>query len=68
MGSGSKITLLGDMFDGEGFVLGAIRKGQAVHGGTALIVGCGGVGSAIAALLAGASVPRLSRKRQEVLR
>ena len=56
------------MFDGEGFVHGAIRKGQAVHGGTAFIVGCSGVGSAIAALLADASMPRLSRKLQEVLR
>src|SRR3954471_19549518 len=41
--------LLGDMFDGEGFVRGLRRKGLQVQGARALVVGCGGVGSAIAA-------------------
>ena len=49
-------TLGGDMFDGEGFVRGAIRKGQIVRGASALVVGSGGVGSAIAASLAGAGL------------
>jgi shikimate dehydrogenase len=47
-------TLLGDMFDGEGFVRGMLRKGRAVSGRRALVVGSGGVGSAIAASLASA--------------
>jgi shikimate 5-dehydrogenase len=45
-------SLLGDMFDGEGFVRGAARKGMALRGARALVVGSGGVGSAIAAALA----------------
>lgn len=45
-------SLLGDMFDGAGFVRGMRRKGQRVAGARALVVGSGGVGSAIAALLA----------------
>jgi shikimate dehydrogenase len=49
-------SLLGDMFDGDGFVRGAIRKGCAVTGARALVVGSGGVGSAIAASLAAAGV------------
>ena len=48
--------LQGDMFDGEGFVRGLRRKGCPVDGARALVVGCGGVGSAIAASLAGAGV------------
>jgi shikimate dehydrogenase len=48
--------LIGDMFDGEGFVRGLRRKGCALHGVRALVVGCGGAGSAIAASLAGAGV------------
>lgn len=52
-------TLLGDMFDGEGFVRGVRRKGRAFAGASALVVGNGGVGSAIAASLAGAGVARL---------
>jgi shikimate dehydrogenase len=48
--------LVGDQFDGEGFVRGVRRKGLAIEGARALIVGCGGVGSAIAASLAGAHV------------
>ena len=46
--------LVGDLFDGEGFVRGLRRKGCAVDGARALVVGAGGVGSAIAASLAGA--------------
>jgi shikimate dehydrogenase len=48
--------LQGDMFDGEGFVRGLRRKGCELEGARALVVGCGGVGSAIAASLAGAGV------------
>lgn len=44
--------LEGDMFDGEGFVRGILRKGRAVAGASVLVVGAGGVGSAIAASLA----------------
>jgi shikimate dehydrogenase len=46
--------LVGDMFDGEGFVRGLARKGLVLRGARALVVGCGGVGSAIAASLAAA--------------
>jgi shikimate dehydrogenase len=49
-------TLLGDMFDGAGFVRGVERKGKRVAGAHALVVGCGGVGSAIAASLAAAEL------------
>nr|WP_315225380.1 ThiF family adenylyltransferase [uncultured Albidiferax sp.] len=48
--------LVGDMFDGEGFVRGVQRKGFALQGIHALVVGCGGVGSAIAASLAAAGI------------
>ena len=51
--------LIGDMFDGEGFVRGVLRKGQAIAGRSALVVGSGGVGCAIAASLARAGVARL---------
>jgi shikimate dehydrogenase len=51
--------LVGDMFDGEGFVRGARRKGCKLEGAAVLVVGCGGVGSAIAASLAAAGVARL---------
>lgn len=51
--------LIGDMFDGEGFVRGVLRRGRQVAGASALVVGAGGVGSAIAASLAGAGVTRL---------
>src|SRR5882672_5088919 len=51
--------LQGDMFDGEGFVRGARRKGAKLEGARALVVGCGGVGSAIAASLAAAGVAAL---------
>jgi shikimate dehydrogenase len=52
--------LQGDLFDGEGFVRGVRRKGCRLEGARALVVGCGGVGSAIAASLAGAGVRALS--------
>ena len=51
--------LVGDMFDGEGFLRGMMRKGVAVQGGSALVVGSGGVGSAIAAALAGGGLARI---------
>lgn len=52
-------TLLGDMFDGEGFVRGMIRKCRSAVDARALVVGNGGVGSAIAASLAKAGVAAL---------
>lgn len=52
-------SLLGDMFDGDGFVRGLVRKGRRVKGVRALVVGAGGVGSAIAASLAAAGVAGL---------
>jgi shikimate dehydrogenase len=52
--------LVGDMFDGEGFVRGMRRKGQLLEGAAALVVGAGGVGSAIAASLAAAGVGRIA--------
>ena len=48
--------LQGDMFDGEGFVRGVLRKGITLKGASVLVVGSGGVGSAIAASLAAAGV------------
>jgi shikimate dehydrogenase len=47
-------SLLGDLFDGEGFVRGAERQGFRFSGTRCLVVGTGGVGSAIAAALAAA--------------
>lgn len=47
--------LQGDMFDGAGFVRGVLRKGLRVQGTSCLVVGAGGVGSAIAASLAAES-------------
>jgi shikimate dehydrogenase len=44
--------LLGDMFDGAGFVRGVLRKGLQLEGARVLVVGSGGVGCAIAASLA----------------
>lgn len=52
--------LVGDMFDGEGFVRGVLRTGRTVAGRSVLIVGAGGVGSAIAASLAAAGVARIT--------
>lgn len=51
--------LVGEQFDGEGFVRGVLRKGLDLPGRTALVVGAGGVGCAIAASLAGAGVGAL---------
>ncbi|TCS97719.1 shikimate dehydrogenase [Tepidimonas ignava] len=51
--------LVGDLFDGVGFVRGLLRKGVTVQGARALVVGCGGVGSAIAAALAAAGVAQV---------
>lgn len=48
--------LQGDMFDGEGFVRGLRRKAVHLKGRRALVVGAGGVGSAIAASLAAADI------------
>jgi shikimate dehydrogenase len=52
-------TLVADMFDGEGFVRGVRRKGHNLASASALVVGSGGVGSAIAASLAAAGVSRM---------
>jgi shikimate dehydrogenase len=52
--------LQGDIFDGEGFVRGLRRNGVRLQGARALVVGCGGVGSAIAASLAAAGVGALA--------
>jgi shikimate dehydrogenase len=52
--------LVGDMFDGEGFVRGLKAKGLSLLGARALVVGSGGVGSAIAASLAAAGVHALA--------
>jgi shikimate dehydrogenase len=51
--------LVGDMFDGEGFARGLKRKGVVLQGANALVVGAGGVGSAIAASLAVAGLARI---------
>ncbi len=51
--------LQGDMFDGEGFARGVLRKGREIADASALVVGAGGVGSAIAAALAKAGAARL---------
>ncbi|TMG90282.1 MAG: shikimate dehydrogenase [Betaproteobacteria bacterium] len=53
-------SLLGDMFDGTGFVRGVERKGRQLKGAKALVVGSGGVGSAIAASLAAAGIAAIS--------
>ena len=52
-------SLVGDQFDGAGFVRGVQRKGFALEGRRALVVGNGGVGSPIAASLAAAGVGAL---------
>lgn len=52
-------SLVADMFDGDGFVRGVRRKGRELARTSALIVGAGGVGSAIAASLAAAGVTRM---------
>jgi shikimate dehydrogenase len=52
--------LVGDMFDGAGFVRGVQRKGFDLKGKRVLVVGSGGVGCAIAASLAGAGIAAIS--------
>ncbi len=52
--------LVGDMFDGAGFVRGVQRKGFDLTGKRVLVVGTGGVGCAIAASLAGAGIAAIS--------
>ena len=53
-------SLLGDMFDGAGFVRGVQRKGMQLEGARALVVGAGGVGSAIAASLAASGLAAIT--------
>ena len=53
-------SLLGDMFDGAGFVRGVEHKGRQIAGASALVIGCGGVGSAIAASLAAGGIATLA--------
>ncbi|MDP9894510.1 shikimate dehydrogenase [Variovorax boronicumulans] len=52
-------TLLGDQFDGAGFVRGVERKGRLFKGTRVLVSGTGGVGSAIAASIAAAGAAEL---------
>lgn len=52
-------AMAGDLFDGAGFVRGAIGKGVRIEGTQAIVVGSGGVGRAIAVALAAAGVARL---------
>src|SRR5258706_714559 len=52
-------SLLGDMFDGAGFVRGVQRKGCNLKNARVLVSGCGGVGCAIAASLAAADIAEI---------
>jgi len=52
--------LQGDLFDGEGFVRALESKGWQVEGRRALVIGAGGVGSAIAASLAWAGAASIA--------
>jgi len=52
--------LFGDMFDGVGFVRGVKRKGFDLTGKRVMVVGTGGVGSAIAASLAAEKITAIS--------
>ncbi len=52
--------LVGDIFDGEGFLRGMQRKGFTAQAKRALIIGAGGVGSAIAASLSSAGIGELA--------
>jgi shikimate dehydrogenase len=49
-------SLIGDQFDGAGFVRGVLNKGFDLAGKKVLVVGNGGVGSPIAASLAAAGI------------
>ena len=53
-------SLLGDQFDGAGFVRGVQRKGRQLAGARVLVSGNGGVGCAIAASLAAAGVAEMA--------
>ena len=53
-------TLLADMFDGAGFTRGLKHKGFVFSGAKCLVVGAGGVGSAIAASLAAEGVASIA--------
>jgi shikimate dehydrogenase len=53
-------TLLGDIFDGVGFVRGLQRKNLRLQGASCLVVGSGGVGSAIAAALAATGIAAIT--------
>jgi shikimate dehydrogenase len=59
-------TLFGDMFDGAGFTRGLERKGFVLAGASCLVVGAGGVGSAIAASLAAEGVASITLFDQDV--
>jgi shikimate dehydrogenase len=52
--------IVGDMFDGEGFVRGVLRKGRKLAGARVFVTGNGGVGSAIAASFAKAGVAEIA--------
>ncbi len=52
--------LIGDMFDGAGFVRGVSRRGRSLGGRRVLVVGSGGVGSAIAASSAAAGAAEIA--------
>jgi len=52
--------LVGDMFDGAGFVRGVQRKGRNLTGKRVMVVGTGGVGSAIAASMAAEKIAAIS--------
>ncbi len=52
--------LVGDMFDGEGFVRGVAHNGETLEGRRLMVVGCGGVGSAIAASSAAAGTAEVA--------
>jgi shikimate dehydrogenase len=53
-------TLLGDMFDGTGFTRGLKRKGMKLARARCLVIGAGGVGSAIVASLADEGVAAIT--------
>jgi len=57
---GADGRLIGDQFDGAGFVRGVQRKGMDLKGAKVLVVGCGGVGSPIAASLASAGIAAIT--------
>jgi len=52
--------LVGDMFDGAGFVRGVQRKGFNLTGKRVMVAGTGGVGSAIAASMAAEKIAAIS--------